>query len=217
VPKKFQRNFRAGQTVTISGADAVLAAVEKAPPPVIEKKPEPPPAPKVVATAPKPGTMNDWDDNSAWKEENGVWHHKGQGFVGYKLPPKGIFTFTVQLVKGGGIFRGGKIRWALNFVDSKNYALYELDNKNFSAKVVMNGKTTERTKTALKDLDKQKSFTIQIDVTPEHIVHKMFTGGEWMNLDAWAETGINFSEGKFGFLMQGNDEIGISAFNFQPK
>ena len=33
----------------------------------------------------------------------------------------------------------------------------------------------------------------------------------------WAEPGRNFSEGKFGFLIRGNDEIGISDFKFQPK
>ena len=161
--------------------------------------------------------MDDWEDPAAWKLTDGVWLHQGKGFVPYKLPPNGVFTFTVQLVKGGSIFRGGKIRWCLNYIDNKNYALFEMDNKNFWARVVTNGKTTERTHAQLKDLEKQKSFTIQIDVTPEHMVHKMFSGGDWMNLDSWAETGRNFSEGKFGFLVQGNEEIGLTDFKFQPK
>jgi hypothetical protein len=219
---RLPRTFRAGQTVTISGGDAILAA-NPAPAPA-----PPPPAPKVepppvvtrkepAPTVPKAGTMDDWEDPTAWKSEGGVWLHQGKGFVPYKLPPKGVFTFTVELVKGGGIFRGGKISWCLEYLDNKNYALYEMDNKNFWAKVVTKGKTLERTHLQLKDLEKQKSFTIQIDVTPEHTVHKMFAGGEWVNLDSWAETGRNFSEGKFGFLIQGNDEIGLLDFKFQPK
>ncbi len=161
--------------------------------------------------------MADWEDPAAWKSDGGVWLHKGAGFVPYKLRANGVFTFTVQLVKGGGISPQRAYPLGVNYEDAKNYALYEMDNKNFWAKVVINGKTFERTHTQLKDLEKQKSFTIQIDVTPEHVVHKMFAGGDWINLDSWAETGRNFSDGKFGFLIQGNDEISLSDFKFQPK
>jgi hypothetical protein len=222
VPHRLQRTFHAGQTVTISGGDAILAA--NPPPPVpAPAPPKPEPTPVVVARkaapppAPKAGTMDDWEDPAAWKMDGGVWLHQGKGFIPYKLPPNGVFTFTVELVKGGGVFHGGKISWCLEYIDPKNYSLYEMDNKNFWAKVVVKGKTLERTHTQLKDLEKQKSFTIQAEVTPERIVHKMFSGGEWMILDSWAETGRNFSEGKFGFLIQGNDEIGLTDFKFQPK
>ncbi len=221
VGHRLSRSFKAGQTVTIAGGDAVLTA--NPPPaaataPTVAKKVELPPAPKKETAAPaQAGTMADWEDPAAWKTEGGVWLHKGAGFVPYKLAPNGTFAFTVQLVKGGGFLRSGHIRWALNYKDAKNYSFYEMDNKNFWAKVMTNGKPFERTHTQLKDLEKQKSFTIQIDVTPEHVVHKMFTGGDWVNLDSWAETGRNFSEGKFGFLLQGNEEISLSDFKFTPK
>ena len=104
-----------------------------------------------------------------------------------------MFNFTAEFLKGGGIFHGGKIRWVVNYVDTKNYALFELDGKNFTPKVVMKGKTYERPKTPLKDMEKQKSFAVQIDVTPDHIVHKMFMGGKWIGLDTWAEPGLHFS------------------------
>ena len=219
VPRHYARTFKAGSTVTIGGADAVLAAERLPPPP--EKKVELPPAPKQAAVVtpppPKAGTMADFEDASQWKQDGDTWTHKGQGFLFYKLPAKGVFTFTAELLKGGGIFHGGKIRWVANYVDPKNYALFELDSKNFTPKVVMKGKTYERPKTPLKDVDKQKSFAIQIDITPDHIVHKMMMGGEWIGIDTWAEPGLHFSDGKFGFLVQGDDEIGLTNFAFQPK
>jgi hypothetical protein len=162
--------------------------------------------------------MTDWEDNSLWREDNGTWTHKGAGVLLYKMAPKGVFTFTVELIKGGNIFGGGKkIRWVLNYVDKQNYDSFELDNKSFTPKVVVKGKTSERPKTQIKDLEKQKTFTVQIDVTPDHIVQKMSMGGTWVDLDTWAEPGQNFSAGKFGFLVQGDDEIGVSSFTFQPK
>jgi PEGA domain-containing protein len=219
-PKRFRRSFRAGQTVTVSGAEVTLEAVRLPPPPpappqtdkqkdVVKDKAPPP--------APKEGTMADFEDPSLWRQEGGAYLHRGQGFLAYKLPAKGIFTFTVQLLKGGNFFRGGKVRWCVNRVDDKNYDLFEIDSKSLSSRVMQDGKLYERPKVAIKDLGNQKQFAIQIDVSPEHIVHKIFMGGEWMTLDSWAEPGRNFSQGKFGFLVQGNDEIGLTEFKFQPK
>ena len=59
---------------------------------------------------------------------------------------------------------------------------------------------------------------MQIEITPEHIVHKIKNAeGGWLTLDSFAEPGRNFTAGKFGFLIQGSDEIGISDFSFTPK
>ncbi len=130
-----------------------------------------------------------------WHEDNGTWTHKGAGLLFYKMPAKGIYNFTVELLKGGNLFGGGKkIRWVFNYIDKQNYDQFELDNKSFTTKVVSKGKTTERGPNKLKDLEKQKSFTIQIDVGPDHIVHKMSVGGTLVDLDTWAEPGQNLRQ-----------------------
>jgi hypothetical protein len=36
-------------------------------------------------------------------------------------------------------------------------------------------------------------------------------------LDTFVEEDRDFTQGKFGFLIQGNDEIAISDFKFMPK
>lgn len=172
---------------------------------------------KVVA-APPPvvaGGMEEFENAEGWKKDGGNWVHKGGGFVPYKLPAKGVFTFTVQLVKGGGVFRAGQIRWCIEYVDPKNYLLFEMDAKNFWAGVVQKGKRLERVKTPL-NLGNQKAFTIEIEVTPDRLVHKMRAGNEWKVLDTFSEPGRDFTQGKFGFLIQGNDEIAISDFKFLP-
>ncbi len=165
----------------------------------------------------KPGDITGFEDAGAWKKEGELWTHRGGGFIPYGMGPKGVYTFTVELIHGGNLFKGGRIRWVAEYVDSKNYLLYELDRKNFWAEVIEKGKKFERTKTQ-HDLEKQKAFTIQVEVTPEHIVHKIKNAsGEWITLDSFAEPGRDFTTGKFGFLIQGNDEIGVSEFSFQPK
>jgi hypothetical protein len=167
--------------------------------------------PPVVASG-----MAEFEDAQSWKKDGDNWVHKGGGFVPYKLPPKGVFTFTVQLLKGGGAFRAGQIRWCFQYLDSKNYLLYELDRKNFWAGAVEKGKRLERVK-APHNLGNQKAFAIQIEVTPNGLVQKARVGDEWKVLDTFAEPGRDFTQGKFGFLIQGNDEIAISGFKFLPK
>ena len=53
-------------------------------------------------------------------------------------------------------------------------------------------------------------------MTPDRVVQKVRVGDEWKVLDTFTEPGRDFTQGKFGFLVQGNDEIGISDFKFLP-
>jgi hypothetical protein len=273
LPKRLQRHIQAGQTLTLSGADVVLASAYgtirltrnpasatityrradetasheaggnqiELPPGsyafsasapgftesltrvqlaagesrqvdfalIRERQAAPPP---VVAA----GGMAEFEDAQSWKKDGDSWVHKGGGFVPYKLPPKGVFTFTVQLLKGGGVFRGGQVRWCVQYLDAKTYLLSEMDGKNFWTGVIDKGKRAERVK-APHNLGNQKVFTIQLEVTPDRLVQKVRVGDEWKVLDTFAEPGRDFTQGKFGFLIQGNDEIAISDFKFVPK
>jgi hypothetical protein len=173
-------------------------------------------APTPAPATPVAGGIADFEDPQAWRKEGELWVHKGGGFVPYKLPAKGVFTFTVELLKGGNVFRGGRIRWCVQYLDARNYLLFEMDRKNFWAEVVDKGKKSERQKTQ-HDLEKQKAVTIQIEVTADRLVQKALVGGDWTVLDTFSEAGRDFTQGKFGFLIQGNDEIGISDFKFTPR
>jgi len=274
-PKRVARTFRAGQTMTLAGADAILAAavgvVKVARTPAeasvsyrradeqqthelkenqldlapgayvftarapgfaertervqlsageihlvelaLAKAPTAPPPP----LAPKVLGMADFEDPSAWSSQNGLWTHKGGGFIPFKPAAHGTFTFTVQLLHGGNLFRGGRIRWAVQYVDAKNYDLFELDKKYLWSKVIIGGKTFEREKHEHGLSDKEKSYTIQIESAPERLVHRLQNGDNWLVLDTWAEPGRDFTQGKFGFLVQGSDEIGLSDFKFVPS
>jgi hypothetical protein len=160
--------------------------------------------------------MEEFEDAQSWKKDGESWVHKGGGFVPFKLPPKGVFTFTVQLLKGGGLFRAGQIRWCLQYLDAKNYVLYEIDRRTFWAGVIAKGQRLERVKTQ-HNLGDVKVFTLRIEVTPDRLVQQVRVGNEWRTLDSFAEPGRDFTQGKFGFLIQGNDEIAISDFQFLPK
>ena len=176
---------------------------------------------KVPAAAPPPAPKNfgmgDFEDPNAWSKQGDVWTHKGEGVIPYKLPANGTFTFTVRLLRGGSLFRGGRIRWALQYMDAKNYDLFELDRKALASKVIEGGKTYDRGKFEHALNDKEMSYTVQLDVSPGQLVHRIQKGENWLVLDTWKEPGRKFTEGKFAFLVQGGDEIGLSDFKFVPR
>ena len=162
---------------------------------------------------PTQATIAGFEDPSQWRADAGAFVHRGAGFLAYRLPPNGVFTFTVELLSTSP---GARLRWCLNRIYDNNFALFEMDGRTFLSRVMTNGKLYERTRSPL-NLANQKQFTIQIDIAPQHILHRMFVGDRWINLDSWAEPGRNFSQGKFGFLLQSNDEIRLTAFQFQPQ
>jgi hypothetical protein len=219
-PKRHVRAFRAGQTVTIAGNDAALAAIRVAPPPPppepVKPKPEPPP---VKPPAPKrvTGDMSDFDKPSEWREQEGIWRHRGEAAITYSLQPNGIFTFSIYLMRGGNLFRGGRVRWFLNYTDAKNYVLFELDDENLTTSVVQNGKKLERKKTPHKQPKDMRVWNIQIDSSSERLIHKIQDDDSWITLDTWSEPGRDFTQGKFGILVQGNDEVGLSNFQFTGR
>ncbi len=177
---------------------------------VVAAAPPPPQAPRVAG-------MTEFENPSAWTQQGSLWSHRGGGFIPFKLTPNGVFTFTVELLRGGNLFRGGRIRWVFQYVDSKNYTLFELDRKTLSAKVIVDGKTLERGKYEHSLSEKERTYTIQIDSRREHLVTKVMTAGQWKTVDSWDEQDRDFTAGKFGFLVQGNDEIGLTDFKFAPR
>jgi len=175
---------------------------------------------KVVAAPPPPPKtfgMADFEDAGAWSKQGDLWVHKGEGVIPFKLPANGTFTFTVRLLHGGSLFRGGRIRWAVQYVDAKNYDLFELDRKSLSSKVIEGGKTYDRGKFEHDLNDKDMSYTVQVDVSPGQLVQRLRNGENWLVLDTWKEPGRKFNAGKFAFLTQGGEEIGLSDFQFAPR
>jgi hypothetical protein len=171
----------------------------------------------VAPPAPKVGGMADFEDPNAWSKQGDLWSHKGGGVIPYKASGPGTYTFKVRLLRGGSLFRGGRIRWAFQYVDDKNYDLFELDKKALSSKVIIMGKPFERGKYEHGLNEKEMTYTVQVEVAPDKLVHRLQDGANWLILDTWSEPGRNFTMGKFAFLIQGGDEIGLTDFKFVPR
>jgi len=154
-----------------------------------------------------PGGMSKWDDPAGWKPDKNGFAHKGGDFVLYGASPtSGTFAFSAMLQKGH------RLQWVVNYLDSNNYVLFQLDENNFYRTVMRNGQKSDEVKIPHKT-DKKSFHSMQIHVTATEIVHQAREGDAWVILDKWNSPGSNLAAGKFGFYIPGNDQVALAAFS----
>jgi hypothetical protein len=199
--KRFQRSFRTGDVVTLSGPDVTLDKV------VAENKPLPPPPTAAVVAAPAV------DGNSM--QIDGEQVRRGGGFVAYHIPKvPGRYEFMAQVRKAGFLKRG-KLQFYAGYEDRDNYVLFTIDGKHVVIKQVVDGKSTER-KTPFSG-DPNDWLQVQMSVRQNAIDARVKTpGGAWDDLGP-VTTQHDSTQGKVGFLVPGNDEIAVSNFRFSTR
>ncbi len=154
-----------------------------------------------------PNGMSKWQDAGAWKHEGDSFVRKGGDFVLYGVAPvSGTFAFSAMPIKGHAL------QWVLNYTDSKNYVLFQMDDKNFYRSVMHNGEKSDEIIVPYKG-DKKSFHAVHVRVSPGEIIHQVKEGDRWRVLDRWTQTGANLSVGKFGFYLPGNDEVALSGFS----
>jgi len=153
-----------------------------------------------------PSGMSKWDAPGAWNHEGDTFTRKGGDFVLFGVAPtSGTFVISAMVTKGRWL------QWMLNFSDSQNYVLLQLDENNFYRSVIRNGNKTEEIIVPHKG-DKKSFRTLQIRVSATELVHQIKDGDNWIVLDRYTQPGVNLGLGKFGFYIPGSDQVAVSSF-----
>lgn len=161
----------------------------------------------------RPGSISDFDP--AWDRDGDQYTHKGSPIAFRITPTAGTFSFKVQLVKGGNVFGAGKkIRWALGYTDGRNQANFELEKNKIRRNTILNGKSSKGAE--FKWDAAMDTFPVQIEVTPNSVIHRIQIAGQWTVVDRLTEA-EGISNGKFVFLLNNNEEIAITEFKFTPS
>lgn len=175
-------------------------------------------AKKAASPAGGGNAISEFDDPIAWTPDGPWMVRKGGGYVTYsKTPTGGTFVFTVTIPKGKTLMlRDKSFQWFLGFTDPRNFMLFRVDKKNFQRIDKVNGRDTDGPKKA-HTLDKGGTFSIRIEVEPHRIVHSLGDAGRWIPVDEVQDANRDFTKGKFGFYIPGNDEYGVKDFTFQSR
>lgn len=207
VSKKFDRAFRDGKTVLLSGPDAAL---EKA---VSEAKPAPPPS---APTQPAPA--EDAARSSTQPIEMPGEHvRRGGGFVHYHTPKAtGNYVFQAHS-KIGGFLKHDKLQWYAGYENTDNYVMFMLDGKHASIRQVKNGKSSEINRISF-NASSDQWIQVDLSVKPDAISARVRTPES-----AWAEVGTalsggrDFTQDRVGFYLPGSDEVAVANFHFNKK
>ena len=203
--KQLERNFNAGETITLAAPDTALAKL-------------PPPAPAPAAGA-APESEKEASAASPGATEGGVPMpgsiHRGGGFLIYHSTKEpGRYTFSMQLLRGRGFLKGKRLQWFVGYQDTKNYVLFQLDGKHLTIRQVVDGKGQEIRKMAF-DANLENVVGIEMAVKAHSVETRLKpSDGGWENMGEVGDIASDLTQGKFGVLISGNDEIGVSSVQY---
>ena len=203
LPKRFERTFHTGEVVTLSGPDVKL---EKAVVDSTAAAPTPAPSPASSAAV----TTTNYS-----MEMDGEQVRKGGGFVPYHVPRvAGHYSFLAQARKGGFLKRP-KVQWYAAYEDSKNYVLFTVDGKHASVREVRDGKSYDIARIPF-STSPNEWVQVDMQVKPNVLDARIKTPDSgWVDLGGpVAEPNQDFTKGKVGFYIAGNDELAVSHFRF---
>lgn len=167
---------------------------------------------QTTVRAPQPIGMEGWEQPGKWTQSGSWLVQRGGDYALFgQSPTSGVFTFTAT------ILRGGRLQWVVDYKDNRNYVLLQMDDDDYWRKIVENGRTRELFKAKHGVDKKQGYFTVSVDVTAHALTQKLYKNGTWGVLDSWTASDVDFTGGKFGFYIPGNDEIGLSNFTYTPR
>jgi hypothetical protein len=166
-----------------------------------------------AAPPPKRAGMADWE--GGWERRDAWYVRKGGNFILFKPAPRGTFVYTATMLKQTGVLRKRPLQWVAGYTDPRNYLLFQMEDRHLVKKEVVNGRTREVAKIPHGVPERENIYQFQIDIGPDSIAHRVRRGGAWALLDTWKDP--RAASGKFGFLVQGNDELGLADFSFDSK
>ena len=154
--------------------------------------------------------LDAFQDISQWQRTAEWSTRRGGGFSIFgQSPMRGTVVFSATRR------RGGELQWFVDYRDSGNYLLFDIGNKDFRVVQVRDGKRQELRKTR-HNIKNTNYFTVSVEVTPDYVVQRFFENNQWQMLDSHEDKSRNLTEGRFGFYIPGNDEIGVRNFRFTP-
>jgi hypothetical protein len=152
----------------------------------------------------------DWE--KPWRQDGGWFTRLGGNEVLYKVaPPAGTYLFTLRGKRS--VFSAPKVRWFANYVNERNYILFELERQAYSVTEYRDGKK-------LTHVDKKKlasstdAPTIRMTIEPTRLTVALLADGATTELDDWTRPSPAFTDGRFGFYFPGDTEMWLANFTF---
>jgi len=194
----------ATETVRVTGGNTATVTLPM-------KRIETPAGSKAPVEAAQPAFgLSNWLKLGGWTRDGEAIRRQGGGLCSRAGQPHRGDHSVHHSVAARQTYRVGD-----GFADAKNYYQFQIDDSNFSRAQVADGKHS-KTVRAQHGAKREQYNAFTIKITAKEIVTSIQRGGSWHTLDTWEPPG-GPAPGKFGFHIQGRDEIGLTDFKLtQP-
>jgi hypothetical protein len=177
---------------------------------------------KIVATRAEPVKLShglaDVEKAGGWAHENGVLVRTGGNNIVLPIAPAaGTYTFLATMPKGK------RLEWLVNYVDAKNYVIYELNDDHLERAEYIDGKKLNTAKPRLR-VKLDQWIQVTVEVTDTAIVTSVQQeANRFPAIERLARDGpslvptTSFLRGRFGFRVPGKDRLAVNSFTFTPR
>jgi hypothetical protein len=159
--------------------------------------------------------MEGFRDKETWAVREG-WSVCGGGdFVLFDAPrTSGTFTFELRRRSSRwGLGSWAGVKWFFKYIDTADFVLFRIDKNTLYQKIVSKGREGKEEKLAPHGINRD-ILRIQIDVSPDRIVHQIHDGKTWKPIHEWQSAGAD--SGRFGFHVGKGEEVWLRNFKFRP-
>jgi hypothetical protein len=142
---------------------------------------------------------------------------KGGGFIAYHVPrAAGHYSFSAHS-RIGGFLKHSKLQWYAGYQDSQNYVLFTVDGKHAIIRDIRDGKPIEVNRIPF-NADSNEWVQVDLSVKADSIDARLRTpDASWHDVGTVISQGRDFTQGKVGFYVPGNDEIAVANFHFSNR
>jgi hypothetical protein len=164
--------------------------------------------------------LPDKDRGRDWSKLKGA---RNENFVVYRVgPATGFFSFVWDKRGTGFIFGSGKgqsLKWAVGFLDEKNYIYFTFDGKRLVHQVLADGTQDLKNQREVPVQDGGNIFSVRITITQDRVDTEIWDQGNQRRLatDSLAGLGRYLVTGSFAFDVRNEEEVWLQSFRFEQR
>jgi hypothetical protein len=158
------------------------------------------------AERPKGTGLADWEKTGGWDKDGQSLTRRGGGIAFAPTAAEaGHYSFTLKEIKGK------RLEWFVNYQDESNYTLFQVDDEHLTTTSLVRG-TKNTTKTPI-HINREEFLMVAMDITDSEVS----VGISQQDRKYTASESLGHANGKFGFRVQGKDQIELGSFHFEPR
>jgi hypothetical protein len=152
-----------------------------------------------------------WAAQEGWSPRGTQLVRRGGEFVYAPVKPQsGVYRFSAIRQAGDRLY------WFVSLGDQRDHWIFELGRRRFDRIRVSGGKRIRESRYE-KGADRGEPFDVEIEVQPGLVTTRVSSNGAVLAEDRLEGEGGDLHTGRWGFWLDGGDQLALTAFSFEAR